>query len=156
MPKINKKSYYAGDASTIAQALAPHVGVPAFVKYAEVRNSKVDKASIVAQSHLVCCLLRLQGNLAFSQAKLADALKQIGRSKGFFADDVATLVQWAGACARRLRTMSRHFRQSVLKARGRSTSWVALVLNGTDDDHQARPLLRSSLHTHPATQNASS
>ena len=142
MSKMPKKSYYAGDASSIAQALAPHVGAPAFVKYAEARSAKVDKASIVAQSHLVCCMLRLQGNLAFSQAKLADALKEVGHSKGFFPDDVATLSQWSGVCARRLRTMARHYRQSVLKARGRSTSWVRLVLNGTNDDDQARLPLR--------------
>ena len=80
-------------------------------------------------------------NMAYSQKQLETTLLEMGREKAFFKDQPSVCQQWAATCALRLRRMSRHFAQAIIKARGSRSSWIRLVLN---PPKEARLAIRSS------------
>ena len=120
---------FQGPQHVLVTAFKPYITVPGFIRYCEHHHEKIDKHLTWQHAPLVRAMHQVQGNMSFPKRIMTDSLLEIGREKQFFDAAPTMLTEWARVCSARLRTMGRHMAQSVLKARGSSSSWVAIVLS---------------------------
>ena len=119
---------YAGSVDALVSCLRPHVRHPSFIRYCEQQSEKIDKKLLWDHAPIIRALHALQPNLSFSKRRMAQALEKLAEEKGYFRDSPSMAQEWVKVCSCRLRTLGRHMAQSILKARGSTSSWVAMVM----------------------------
>ena len=134
-----KKDYFAGTSLDIINVISDLITVPNFIQYSDETRSKLDKNRIFEHAELIRRLRALHPNMAFAKLKLESALKSHANDKGWWKDDLQTKDEWAEVCGKRVRVMLRHFRQSMIKARGRSTHWITLILERKEKSEPKPP-----------------
>ena len=138
-PVKASREFFGGSASDIQRVLSDLVESVNFVQYHEKNGERLNKAAIEKQGALMRALYELFPKLSYSQGKMKAALLAIAASKGFFGDDYSTRRSWANVSAKRVRTMARHFRQALGKAKASSHSWVHKVVPKELLRAEARP-----------------
>ena len=141
------RDIFTGPQETLVDALRPFVTKPGWVKYCEDAAEKVDKHLLFQHAPLIRALHNVQRNMSFSRRVMTSALLVLAAERGFFKDSPSMLSEWSRVCSARARTLGRHMAQSILKARGCHSSWVALVMSPT----ATQVLVKRTWHAGPPT-----
>ena len=129
MPGADSRDTFQGSKEALMDTLRPFVTAPNFVKYHESKSENIDKHLLYQHAPLLRALQRLQPNMSFPRVVMEDSLVGLARELKFFEDSPTMLLEWSRVCGARVRTLGRHMAQSILKARGSTSSWVALVMS---------------------------
>ena len=137
MPKAQAQSQardrWEGHPERLADVLCPYVCRPNFVIYDVSKKAVLNKPEIIKHRQLIRALANLW---SFRQETMTRALAIVlERREGlslWFDGDQSQATRWPEVQSARVRTLLRHWSQSVIKSRGYHTGWVRMVQGGAD------------------------
>eukprot|EP00971_Amphidinium_carterae_P325531 6455850-Amphidinium_carterae.1 len=117
--------------------LGKHIHKPRDIPhYSSDMRSKVEKRLLLAHKKLLGALFDINPKLSFQAVELEGAFQKLSRNQKWQIKNEDSRECMAKVAAQRIRVMSRHLSQSILKARRCHTSWVVAIVGKERRDEE--------------------
>ena len=141
---------YSGSPHSLAAILERHLQKPGTIKYSTLMASRTCREQILPHGPLLKELYELQPNLSFSQSTMEASLRLVAERRGWCRRSPNGLEQFCSTIASRLRVMSRHVAQSVIK----ESKWAMNMVGAGPTPSAAPPSAAASVSDSEAEHGA--